>query len=124
MDDETSLTGMLSPEARDSLLREETRKTRHQFEADSHEDSASYVTRQAFAVADSLAANGIDHRAILMAASQSARSLRRRTVGGCARGATAANRTMASSWRWLVGEGNRCPRSRRHAQRFRGVARL
>lgn len=73
MDDETSPADMLSPEARDSLLREETSKTRHQFE-DSHEDSAPYVTRQAFAVADRVVAgNGIDHRAILMAASQSAR---------------------------------------------------
>lgn len=73
MDDKTSPTGMLSPKARDSLLREETRKTRHQFEADAHEDSAPFVTRQAFAAADRVAGNGIDHRAILMAASQSAR---------------------------------------------------
>ena len=73
MDDETSPTGMLSPEARNSLLREETSKARRQFEADSHETSAPYVTRQAFAVADRVAGNGIDHRAILMAASQSAR---------------------------------------------------
>ena len=73
MDDETSPTGMLSSDARNSLLREETSKTRHQFEADSHEESATYVTRQAFEVADRVARNGIDHRAILMAASQSAR---------------------------------------------------